>query len=173
MRGARTVGIVQVWYVSYGSNMSWARLDCYLRGGRPVGGGRTYLGARDPGAPADRIGVRLPGTVYFAGESLVWGGGRAFYAPEVPGDTAACAYLVTAEQFDDIHSQEPPCYDRILDLGTRDGTPLRTFTSVAAREDVTVTAPSGPYLATMTVGLREVFGWSSERAQAYLRHLRR
>ncbi|WP_254622702.1 hypothetical protein [Rhodococcus sp. W8901] len=171
MNRARTVGIVQVWYVSYGSNMSRARLDCYLRGGCPAGGGRTYTGARDPGAPADRVAVRLPGTVHFAGESLVWGGGRAFYDPEVPGDTAACAYLVTAEQFDDIHAQEPACYDRIVDLGDRDGAPLRTFTSVVGRGDVAPTEPSAPYLATMTTGLREVFGWNSERAQAYLRRL--
>ncbi|WP_430334970.1 hypothetical protein [Rhodococcus sp. ACT016] len=158
--------------MSYGSNMSRARLDCYLRGGCPDGGGRTYVGARDPRRPAARIAVRLPGTVYFTGESLVWGGGRAFYDPDLAGDTAACGYLVTGEQFDDILAQEPPCYDRVLDLGVRDGAPMRTFTSVVGRADVMRTEPSTAYLAAMTAGLREVFGWSSERAQTYLRHLR-
>ncbi|QCQ94050.1 hypothetical protein E7742_19025 [Rhodococcus sp. SGAir0479] len=163
---------MQVWYVSYGSNMSRTRLECYLRGGCPVGGVRTYVGARDSRAPAARIPVRLPGTVYFAGRSLVWGGGRAFYDPEVAGDTAACAYLVTGEQFDDILGQEPPCYDRVLDLGVRDGVPLRTFTSGLGRDDVVPAPPSDAYLATMATGLREAFGWNAERAQAYLRRLR-
>lgn len=163
---------MHVWYVSYGSNMSRARLECYLRGGCPVGGGRTYTGARDPRAPAACMPLRLPGTVYFAGRSLVWGGGRAFYDPDVAGDTAACAHLVTGGQFDDILAQEPPCYDRVLDLGERDGVPLRTFTSVLGRDDVVRAPPSEAYLAAMTTGLREVFGWSSERAQTYLRRLR-
>ncbi|NKS36435.1 hypothetical protein GS488_12300 [Rhodococcus hoagii] len=163
---------MQIWYVSYGSNMSRARLDCYLRGGCPAGGGRTCVGARDPHPPVGRAAVRLPGTVYFAGQSVVWGGGRAFYDPDLPGDTAACAYLVTAEQFDDIHGQEPLCYDRVLDLGTREGFPMRTFTAAVGRADVVRTAPSAPYLDTMATGLREVFGWNSERAQAYLRRLR-
>lgn len=163
---------MQVWYVSYGSNMSQARLDCYLRGGCPAGGVRTYTGARDPRAPAARIPVQLPGTVYFAGESWVWGGGRAFYDPDLPGATAACGYLVTGEQFDDILTQEPPCYDRILDVGVRDGAPMLTFTSVVGRGAVARTEPSAAYLATMTAGLREVFGWNSERAHAYLRRLR-
>lgn len=163
--------MVQIWYVSYGSNLSPARLDCYLAGGCPAGGGRTYTGARNPHPPAGRAGLRLPGTVYFAGESLVWGGGRAFYDPDLPGDTAACAYLVTAEQFDDIHAQEPPCYDRVLDLGVHDGVPMRTFTATVGRGDVVRTAPSAAYLDTMANGLREVFGWNYERAQAYLRRL--
>lgn len=163
---------MQVWYVSYGSNMSRARLDCYLRGGCPDGGGRSYVGARDPRGPADRVAVRLPGTVYFAGESLVWGGGRAFYDPDLPGGTAACGYLVTGVQFDDILAQEPPCYDRVLEVGVRDGAPMWTFTSGVGRGDIVRTEPSAAYLATMATGLREVFGWSSERAHAYLRQIR-
>lgn len=153
--------------------MSWARLDCYLRGGCPVGGARTYAGARDARAPRARIPLRLPGTVFFAGRSLVWGGGRAFYDPDRAGDTVACGYLVTAEQFDDVHDQEPSCYDRVVDLGERDGMPVRTFTSVLGCDDVVRTVPSAAYLATMAVGLEGVFGWNPARAQAYLRGLRR
>ncbi|QBJ98677.1 hypothetical protein ERC79_11810 [Rhodococcus sp. ABRD24] len=162
---------MQVWYVGYGSNMSRARLDCYLRGGRPAGSERTYAGARDPTAPRSRAAIRLSGTVFFAGESFVWGGGRAFYDPDLPGVTAACAYLVTAEQFDDIHAQEPSCYDRVLHLGVRDGVPLRTFTSVAGRAAIVTTSPSPAYLAAMAVGLREVHGWGTRRTDAYFRRL--
>jgi hypothetical protein len=97
----------EVWYVSYGSNMSEARLACYIEGGCPPGGRRPNPGARDPSPPRHSIPVKLPGSVYFAGESTQWGGGGvAFYDHEAPGPTAARAYLVTAQQFADIAAQE-------------------------------------------------------------------
>ncbi|HEX5772322.1 MAG TPA: histone deacetylase [Nocardioidaceae bacterium] len=97
----------EVWYVSYGSNMSEARLACYIEGGCPPGGSRHNPGARDPRLPRHSIPVKLPGSVYFAGESTQWGGGGvAFYDHEAPGPTAARAYLVTAQQFADIAAQE-------------------------------------------------------------------
>ena len=55
-----------VWYVSYGSNMSAARLACYLEGGCPPGGNRANPGARDRSLPARSVPVDLPGTTYFA-----------------------------------------------------------------------------------------------------------
>src|SRR3954447_5491666 len=96
----------QVWYVSYGSNMSSTRLACYISGGRPEGGRRVNPGARDRRLPARSIPVDLPGTLYFAGESTQWGGGVAFYDHETPGYTAARGYLITAEQLSDIAAQE-------------------------------------------------------------------
>ena len=95
-----------VWYVSYGSNMSAARLAAYLEGGRPPGGSRAHPGARDRTPPARSIPVDLPGSLYFAGESPQWGGGVAFYDHDTPGFTAARGYLVTAGQFADIAAQE-------------------------------------------------------------------
>ena len=96
----------QVWYVSYGSNMSLRRFACYIEGGTPPGGTRRNPGARDRRLPERTIPVDLPGTVYFAGESPQWGGGVAFYDHARPGFTAARGYLVTAEQFADIAAQE-------------------------------------------------------------------
>jgi hypothetical protein len=96
----------RVWYVSYGSNMSTERLRTYLHGGRPAGGTRTYPGCRDPRMPRRSVAVELPGTVYFATTSPVWGGGRAFYDPDAPGVALARAHLLTAEQFCDIAAQE-------------------------------------------------------------------
>jgi hypothetical protein len=100
-----------VWYVSYGSNMSTARLAVYLEGGTPPGGNRTNPGARDSSPPRRSVPVDLPGALYFAGESRQWGGGVAFYdhdaqEPGQGGPTAARAYLVTAEQFADVAAQE-------------------------------------------------------------------
>ena len=51
----------EVWYVSYGSNMAFERLVCYIEGGCPPGGVRTNPGARDPNLPSRSIPVELPG----------------------------------------------------------------------------------------------------------------
>jgi len=100
-----------VWYVSYGSNMSAGRLAVYLEGGTPEGGRRTNPGARNSALPRRSVPVDLPGALYFAGESRQWGGGVAFYdhdaqEPGQGGPTAARAYLVTAQQFADVAAQE-------------------------------------------------------------------
>ncbi len=100
-----------VWYVSYGSNMSSARLTAYLEGGVPPGGRRRNPGARDDTPPRRSVPVDLPGALYFAGHSPQWGGGVAFYDhdvtdPERGVPTAARAYLLTAEQFTDVAAQE-------------------------------------------------------------------
>ncbi|MCW2848525.1 MAG: histone deacetylase [Marmoricola sp.] len=101
----------EVWYVSYGSNMSAVRLSAYLEGGVPPGGTRTNPGARDSRPPRHSVPVDLPGSLYFAGHSRQWGGGVAFYEhdardAESGAPTAARAYLVTAQQFTDIAAQE-------------------------------------------------------------------
>ena len=70
-----------VWYVAYGSNMNAARFACYISGGRPRGGSRTYLGCRDQSPPRRDVGIHLGGGITFAGSSTVWGGGIAFYDP--------------------------------------------------------------------------------------------
>jgi hypothetical protein len=101
----------EVWYVSYGSNMSAGRLAAYLQGGVPPGGRRANPGARNSSLPRRSVSVDLPGALYFAGHSRQWGGGVAFYdhdaqGPAEGGPTAARAYLVTAEQFADVAAQE-------------------------------------------------------------------
>lgn len=97
---------MRVWHVTYGSNLSEARFRCYLGGGRPVGGTRLYTGCRDPRSPRRRVALELPGGLYFAGESSVWSGGRAYFDPRYAGQVAARAYLVTAGQFSDVVAQE-------------------------------------------------------------------
>ncbi|MET9953193.1 histone deacetylase [Streptomyces sp. NPDC006339] len=83
-----------VWYAAYGSNADGARLAHYL------------LKCREPAAPLASRAVELPGAVYFATESPVWGGGRGFYDPEAHGTVYARAHLITAGQFSDIAAQE-------------------------------------------------------------------
>lgn len=186
-----------VWYVSYGSNMSRERLACYLQGGRPPGAQVTYRGARDPSMPRAEAGVDLPGSLYFAGESRVWGGGgMAFYDHDVPGPTPAKAYLVTAGQFADIAAQEmhripdpedpieeivvgleknarhragPGHYETLIDVGRREGTPMLTFTAPHGSAAVEHTVPSTPYLSMLSNGLREAHGWTADTIETHLR----
>ncbi len=185
----------QVWYVSYGSNMSLRRFACYIEGGTPPGGTRRNPGARDRRLPERTITVDLPGTVYFAGESPQWGGGVAFYDHTRPGFTAARGYLVTAEQFADIAAQEmyraprsddplaalvlaplrdgrhelgPGRYETLVEVGRVDDLPLLTFTSPHGIDQVPHTAPVDTYLSMVADGLRESRGWDDGRVASYL-----
>lgn len=188
----------QVWYVSYGSNMSSVRFACYLQGGCPPGGSRMNPGARDRKLPSRSVPVDLPGTTYFAGESPQWGGGVAFYDHDTPGFTAARGYQVTAAQLTDIAAQEMyrvPCegdplervilapleggrhtagpgrYETLIHVGTLADRPLLTFTSPHGADHVERTRPVPAYLAAMTTGLREIRDWDDDRIDAYLSSL--
>ncbi|MEU6441329.1 histone deacetylase [Streptomyces sp. NPDC047046] len=84
--GARRRAIDRVWYVSYGSNMRLARFLAYVRGGRAEGGALEHPGCRDPEPPRAWAALELAGRLYFATESRIWGGGRAFFErPENSG----------------------------------------------------------------------------------------
>ncbi len=185
-----------VWYVSYGSNMSSARLGTYLAGGTPVGGSRHNPGARDASAPGRSEPVDLPGALYFAGESQQWGGGVAFYDHEATdrGPTYARAYLVTTAQFADIAAQEmyrdvgaddpveevllagfegrhqvgPGRYETLLEVGRLEDLPLLVFTSPDGIDAVEHTRPAPAYAETLALGLRESRGWSDKEVAAYL-----
>ncbi len=191
----RVSGEGHVWYVSYGSNMSAARLACYLCGGRPPGGSRTNPGARDASPPLRTSPVDLPGTLYFAGQSPQWGGGVAFYDHATPGFAAARGYLITVGQLVDINAQEmyrepvgdEPLelllrrplpggrhrlgvgrYETLVEVGLLDGRPLLTFTSPDGAADVEHTKPSRRYLEAMAAGLREARGWGDVEVDDYL-----
>jgi hypothetical protein len=180
-----------VWYVSYGSNMCANRLQCYLTGGTPAGALRAYTGCRDRRPPRRAIGYRLSGGIYFATESTVWGGGRAFYDPELAGTAPARAYLITSGQFADIAAQEmhgspggdidlrpvlatgravmgAGRYETLLHVGNREKHPLLTFTAPWRAAEVPWTVPSASYLRILRAGLQQAHGWDVHRAASYL-----
>jgi hypothetical protein len=180
-----------LWYVAYGSNLHRDRFLCYVRGGRPAGAARTYPGCRDPRPPAADRPVHLPGGIYFALTSLVWGGGMAFYDPAPDGEAPARAYLLTAGQFCDVLAQEmrrdpgadldlmpalttgrqtlgPGRYETVLNTGELDGHPMLTFTSPHGAAEADLNPPSDLYLTMLAAGLRESHGWTPEQATAYL-----
>lgn len=170
-----------VWYAAYGSNMDLERLGRYLRR------------CREPAAPLESRAVVLPGGVYFATESPVWGGGRAFYDPAADGSVFARAHLITVGQFSDILVQEmyrepgvepdldvddvvvrgrvalgPGRYETLVCAGDVDGVPLLTFTSPWAPADVELREPSAAYVRQLAAGLRAAGGWDAPEIAGYL-----
>ena len=187
-----TVAPPLVWYAAYGSNMYPDRLAVYLRGGTPPGGARRHPGCRDPRPPARSAPVTLPGLLYFATESLVWGGGRAFWDPDAPeGEVPAHAYLLTLGQFSDIAAQEmgrapgrdldltealrtgratlgPGRYETLVCVGEHEGRPMLSFTAPWRCDHVPPVAPAAAYLRHLGAGLIAAHGWPPARAAAYL-----
>ena len=95
-----------VWYVAYGSNLSARRFACYVSGGRPRGGSRTYLGCRDRTPPRRDVGIRLAGGVTFAGSPRCGAGAWPSTTLHADGEMAARAYLLTFGQLSDVVAQE-------------------------------------------------------------------
>ncbi|QXE39237.1 histone deacetylase [Streptomyces sp. GMY02] len=181
----------QVWYASYGSNTNLGRLAYYITGGRHPGGARVYPGCRDRRPPERSVPVELRGVLYFATESAVWTGGRAFYDPDADGNVLARAHLVTAQQFSDIAAQEmyrrpgneldltevlssgraalgEGRYETLVCPGTLDGVPVLTFTAPRPVADAGLNSPSAAYLALLARGLLEAGAWDAATVAAYL-----
>ncbi|MER5962586.1 histone deacetylase [Streptomyces sp. NPDC002057] len=182
----------RVWYAAYGSNTHAERLRGYLAGGRPPGGVREFPGCRDPRAPERSVAVELAGQVYFATESAVWTGGRAFYDPGADGTAWGVAHLLTAGQFSDIAAQEmyrapgadldlaevlatgrcvlgPGRYETLVCPGELDGLPVLTFTAswpMPAADELR--RPSAAYLRHLAAGLGGTGAWRPAEVAAYL-----
>lgn len=180
-----------MWYAAYGSNLHRSRLACYLEGGTPVGGAIDLPGCRDHAAPRGSLPLILPGLLYFATESVTWTGGRAFYTPDAPGETAANAYLLTVGQFSDIVAQEmyrapgtdldltevidtgrtalgPGRYETLVRTGAVDGHPVVTCTAPWRHTEISGNPPAPAYLRHLAAGLAESHGWPLPHIAAYL-----
>lgn len=180
-----------VWYGAYGSNLHADRFEYYRRGGTPPGTRHVYPGFRDPAPPARTRALLAPGGIHFAGDSRVWGGGLAFYAPEFGAGAAMRGYLLTVGQFSDLVAQEmhrvpaadldlrevlrdrrstlgPGRYETLVLAGTVDGIPVLTCTGPWDPGEVEVRAPAARYLRMIATGLAETHGWDTHRIRAYL-----
>ncbi|MEV0121275.1 histone deacetylase [Streptomyces sp. NPDC050703] len=132
--------------------------------------------------------------MYFATTSAVWGGGRAFYDPGVPGRVLGRAHLVTVEQFGDIVAQEmyrepggPGAeagvrevlargravlgdgrYETLVCAGEIDSVPVVTFTAPWGVRDVPGVSPAASYLRHLGAGLLATGAWEDEVVASYL-----
>ncbi|KAK9054448.1 hypothetical protein SSX86_025526 [Deinandra increscens subsp. villosa] len=106
---------IDVWYASFGSNMSESRFLCYIQGGQAEGMKRPCRGAVDKTKPKEVMWKTVPHRLFFGRESTVtWGpGGVAFLNPETNNQekTFMCLYRITLEQFNDVLLQENVCMD--------------------------------------------------------------
>ncbi|WP_063061008.1 hypothetical protein [Nocardia sienata] len=191
----------RVWYAAYGSNADPERLRCYLTGTRPDGavhrppgtcsGAAPPAGCRDRTEPARSIALVLPGLLYFATESAIWTGGRAFYDPVTPAETPVRAYLLTRSQFSDIAAQEmyrpagtdldlsevvrtgrsrigPGRYETLVCPGVFDGFPILTCTAPWRWREIGANPPAAAYLRRIGTGLRGTHRWSVGETAGYL-----
>jgi len=185
---------MNVWYVSYGSNLYRNRFMCYIQGGQPEGSEKVEKGCRDQTPPKadEKIELRFP--LYFAKKRSKWGeGGVAFIDHEVHSDekTIGRMYLITKEQFEDVVAQENNedtltihlqkvidngfqdinngwWYGRIVFLGYKDGAPMFTFTNPVSMSDVSFYTPPTSYLKVISKGLEEL-GLSREEIVHYFK----
>ncbi len=161
-----------VWYMAYGSNLNTERFRCYFTG-------QPYLGlvqaekCADQRAPRQVVPVEIPYSIYFAKHSNAWGGGVAFLDCTCRGFSYGVAYLITEEQFEHLYQQENggrvrenSWYAKLVDLGTMDGYPIKTFTNSRRLEH---NKAAKVYLDVIKAGLLEHYPHlTAEQAEAYL-----
>jgi hypothetical protein len=165
---------VNVWYAAYGSNLSRARFESYLRGGTPAGARHVYPGCRDASDPADDRPWDIDRELLFGGASRTWGGGVALLGPGRTSETKVRLYLLALEQFEDIVAQEnwlacgavtlanpltdeidigaAHTYGLVVRLGAVDEIPVLTITQ---HREAQPAAPSAAYLGHIAQGLKE------------------
>ncbi|WP_163970259.1 hypothetical protein [Oceanobacillus halotolerans] len=182
---------MDVWYVSYGSNICEDRFLCYIYGGTPEGSEKREVGCHDKTPPKRSEKAEIPYPLYFAKEKSKWGkGGVAFIGNETKREelTIARKYLITAEQFCEVVEQEnnnqrldidvnkiiseghldinAGWYGRLMYLGDKNGNPMFTFTNTEPMTDQTFTIPPSTYLSIIGRGLLEL-GLTDEAVAEY------
>lgn len=83
-----------------------SRVMCYIAGGKPDGASRLHLGCRDKTVPFESFGVIFKGSVYYAGNSTMWGGGVLFADFGTDDYSLGRVHMITREQFEYVAAQE-------------------------------------------------------------------
>ena len=142
-----------VWYVSYGSNLSYERFMRYINR------------CTDTTEPVENKAKTFDFSLYFATKSSIWGngkGGSAFIDTSKTGLTHCRMYKIKRSQFEEVMAMEGPKYTRKIDLDPRmsGDCPCYTFTSPTVYEEKN--APSKEYFDTILTGLKEMYPEASE-----------
>jgi len=155
-----------VWYACYGSNLCKERFLLYIKGGTCRFNGKYYNGCTDKSEPVKDRPIKIPHRLYFGNKSYSWhGGGVAFIDPrkDEKEKTLGRMYLITEEQFTQIHEQEGPgskWYGKILELGEAEGHKIMTFTSDEIRP---ANLPHEQYIEVISTGLEEIYPEMDEK----------
>lgn len=162
-----------VYYVSYGSNILFDRFRLYIEGGTNEQLGISQDGCRDNTLPKEIIPYIINHSIYFANTSTKWDNqGVAFLDMSKPGFALGRAYLITKEQFEDVHSQEgnhPKWYNQAYLLGYYNNLEVWTISNSSLLPQ---TATSGKYLNVIISGLCETYPKDNTRDD-YINHLKK
>lgn len=141
-----------VWYACYGSNINTDRFMKYINGDE------AHIGCTDKTPPKEEKPFNFKYSIYFANHSGKWDGkGVAFLDTNKKGKSYGKMYLITKEQFEEIHSQEgsgDSWYNKEVCLGDEDGIPIKTFTNSIKLSEV---IPSQKYIGTIKNGLSNIY----------------
>ena len=141
-----------VWYASYGSNVNKERFMKYI------------INCRDKTPPKDERPLILEHPIYFSNRSSTWNNqGVAFLDVQKEGKAYGKMYLITKQQFMDIHEREGSSknwYNEVVELGNENGMPILTFTHTPRQQEDVI--PSMDYVDVIKKGIRETYPELSE-----------
>ncbi|UNC91268.1 helix-turn-helix domain-containing protein [Candidatus Contubernalis alkaliaceticus] len=141
-----------VWYASYGSNVNKERFMRYI------------VNCKDKTPPKDERPLILEHPIYFSNRSSTWNNqGVAFLDVQKEGKAYGKMYLITKQQFMDIHKLEGSSknwYNEVVELGNENEIPIFTFTHTPHKmKDV---IPSMDYVDVIKKGIQETYPELSE-----------
>lgn len=156
--GVTEVNRNYVWYACYGSNINKERFMKYINGDKTRVGIHKD-GCRDKTPPVEEKPYILEHPIYFANHSGRWDNkGVAFLDIYKKGRCYGKMYLITKEQFKEIHQQEgqgSDWYNEIVNLGFEDGIPIQTITHTLRYYEDTI--PSNAYLDVIKKGIQDTY----------------
>lgn len=183
---------MDVWYLSYGSNLSVDRFLCYIKGGAPEGSTEAELGCFDKTPPKVNVKMEIPYRLYFSKDRSKWGEGGVAFIDHHPVEgevTIGRKFLITDQQFKEVVEQENNernleidldkviregsakitngWYGRIMHLGEKDGAPIFTFTSNVPMSEQRIKEPAQPYIRTIAHGLMKL-GLTEQEVSQYI-----
>jgi succinyl-diaminopimelate desuccinylase len=186
----------KVWYATYGSGIWREHFMHSITGQKSPDDLREYVGCTDKTPPTKEVFMSLPYRFYFAGNcphhNKVGGGGCIFIdtKSDPAANTISRAYLIGADQFEEIVAQENFYKDRLtlpfaeatakgratiagfggeynelIYCGERDGYPIFSVTAAKPEE---LSPPSPNYVSMLCRGLSEVGSIDQQEAVNYL-----
>ncbi|MDD4296230.1 MAG: gamma-glutamylcyclotransferase [Ruminiclostridium sp.] len=148
-----------VWYAAYGSNINKQRFMKYIQG------------CSNNTPPLKEKPFVFSHPIYFANRSSKWeNAGVAFLDIEQQGKAYGKLYMITEEQFKEVHKQEGSglkWYNEAVQIGIEDGVPIKTITHTPCHTENVL--PSKRYLSVIKNGIQETYPTLTENEiDAYL-----